>query len=114
MSRIAYVAGQYLPHRQAAVHIEDRGYQFADGVYEVIAVVGGHLVDEEPHLTRLHRSLAELRIALPMGDARAEDRACARSSAATASIPASSICRSPAARRPATMPFRKPRSRRWW
>ena len=38
MSRIAYVAGQYLPHRQAAVHIEDRGYQFADGVYEVIAV----------------------------------------------------------------------------
>jgi D-alanine transaminase len=68
MSRIAYVAGQYLPHRQAAVHIEDRGYQFADGVYEVIAVVGGHLVDEEPHLTRLHRSLGELRIAAPMVD----------------------------------------------
>ena len=40
----------YLPQRQAAVHIEDRGYQFADGVYEVIAVVAGHLVDEEPHL----------------------------------------------------------------
>src|SRR6266853_3434038 len=69
MSRIAYVAGQYLPHRQAAVHIEDRGYQFADGVYEVIAVNGGHLVDEEPHLARLHRSLAELRIAPPIGDA---------------------------------------------
>src|SRR5712692_3675828 len=69
MSRIAYVAGQYLPHRQAAVHIEDRGYQFADGVYEVIAVVGGHLVDEAPHLARLHRSLAELRIAPPMADA---------------------------------------------
>ena len=69
MSRIAYVAGQYLPHRQAAVHIEDRGYQFADGVYEVIAVVGGHLVDEAPHLARLHRSLAELRIAAPMADA---------------------------------------------
>src|SRR5713226_615399 len=69
MSRIAYVAGRYLPHRQAAVHIEDRGYQFADGVYEVIAVVGGHLVDEEPHLTRLHRSLGELRIAAPTGDA---------------------------------------------
>jgi len=69
MSRIAYVAGQYLPHRQAAVHIEDRGYQFADGVYEVIAVVDGHLVDEAPHLARLHRSLAELRIAAPIGDA---------------------------------------------
>ena len=69
MSRIAYVAGQYLPHRQAAVHIEDRGYQFADGVYEVISVVGGHLVDEELHLTRLHRSLSELRIAPPIGEA---------------------------------------------
>src|SRR6185437_15369175 len=69
MSRIAYVAGQYLPHRQAAVHIEDRGYQFGDGVYEVIAVVGGHLVDEPPHLVRLHRSLAELRIEFPMPDA---------------------------------------------
>ena len=59
MSRIAYVSGQYLPHRQAAVHIEDRGYQFADGVYEVISVVDGHLVDEGPHLARLHRSLSE-------------------------------------------------------
>src|SRR5713226_527116 len=69
MSRIAYAAGQYLSHRQAAVHIEDRGFQFADGVYEVIAVMGGRLVDEAPHLTRLHRSLAELRIAPPIGDA---------------------------------------------
>jgi D-alanine transaminase len=69
LSRIAYVAGQYLPHRRAAVHIEDRGYQFGDGVYEVIAVVGGHLVDEAPHLARLHRSLAELRIPPPAGDA---------------------------------------------
>jgi D-alanine transaminase len=69
MSRIAYVAGHYVPHRQAAVHIEDRGYQFADGVYEVISVVGGHLVDEAPHLLRLHRSLSELRIAFPMPDA---------------------------------------------
>ena len=68
MSRIAYVGGQYVPHRQAAVHIEDRGYQFADGVYEVISVVNGHLVDEEPHLQRLHRSLGELRIPMPMGD----------------------------------------------
>lgn len=69
MSRIAYVAGQYLPHRQAAVHIEDRGFQFADGVYEVIAVNGGHLVDEVLHLARLQRSLTELRIAPPIGEA---------------------------------------------
>ena len=69
MSRVAYVAGQYLPHRQAAVHVEDRGFQFADGIYEVIAVRGGHLVDDALHLQRLHRSLAELRIAAPMGDA---------------------------------------------
>jgi D-alanine transaminase len=69
LSRIAYVAGQYLPHRQAAVHVEDRGYQFADGVYEVIAVVKGQLIDEAPHLARLHRSLSELRIAPPMEDA---------------------------------------------
>jgi D-alanine transaminase len=69
MSRIAYVAGQYLPHRTAGVHIEDRGYQFADGVYEVLAVAGGRLVDEAPHLARLARSLGELRIAAPMSDA---------------------------------------------
>ena len=69
MSRIAYVAGQYLPHRQAAVHIEDRGYQFGDGVYEVIAVMDGRLVDEERHLRRLNRSLTELRINPPMCNA---------------------------------------------
>jgi D-alanine transaminase len=68
MSRVAYVDGQYLPHHSAAVHIEDRGYQFADGVYEVIAVVGGSLLDEGPHLTRLARSLAELRIPAPMSN----------------------------------------------
>ncbi|MGE0257369.1 MAG: D-amino-acid transaminase [Alphaproteobacteria bacterium] len=69
MSRIAYVSGAYVPHRRAAVHIEDRGYQFADGVYEVVAVRGGKLVDDEPHLRRLHRSLDALRIAPPIGDA---------------------------------------------
>jgi D-alanine transaminase len=62
MSRIAYVDGVYRPHGAAAVHIEDRGYQFADGVYEVIAVRGGRLVDEGLHLVRLRRSLGELRI----------------------------------------------------
>ena len=46
------------------VHVEDRGYQFADGVYEVVAIIGGKLVDEQPHLDRLDRSLDELRIAL--------------------------------------------------
>ncbi|HEX6979244.1 MAG TPA: D-amino-acid transaminase [Alphaproteobacteria bacterium] len=66
MSRIAYVNGRYVPHRAATVHIEDRGYQFADGVYEVIAVAQGNFVDAEPHLDRLERSLRELRIAVPM------------------------------------------------
>lgn len=66
MSRIAYVNGRYLPYAQAAVHIEDRGYQFADGVYEVCEVRGGKLVDERRHLERLARSLKELQIALPM------------------------------------------------
>ena len=69
MSRVAYTNGQYLPHRGAAVHIEDRSYQFADGVYEVIAVVGGRLLDDERHLARLARSLAELRITAPMSNA---------------------------------------------
>lgn len=68
MSRIAYVDGSYRPHRDAAVHIEDRGYQFADGVYEVVAVRGGKLLDEALHLKRLRRSLAELRIEGALGD----------------------------------------------
>jgi D-alanine transaminase len=66
MSRIAYVNGQYLPHAQARVGIEDRGYQFADGVYEVCEVRGGRLVDEARHMARLDRSLKELRIGHPM------------------------------------------------
>lgn len=69
MSRIAYVNGRYVPHREAAVHIEDRGYQFADGVYEVTAVKDGKLIDEDRHLQRLARSLRELRIERPMSDA---------------------------------------------
>lgn len=66
MSRIAYVNGRYVPHALAAVHIEDRGYQLADGVYEVCEVRGGRLVDERRHLERLKRSLGELRIAWPL------------------------------------------------
>jgi len=66
MSRIAYVNGRYLPHAEAAVSIEDRGYQFADGVYEVCEVRGGRLVDETRHMARLDRSLRELRMPRPM------------------------------------------------
>ena len=66
MSRVSYVNGRYLPHAHASVHVEDRGYQFADGVYEVIAVRDGAVLDLYPHLLRLDRSLRELRIAKPM------------------------------------------------
>jgi D-alanine transaminase len=66
MSRIAYVNGRYLPHRDATVHVEDRGYQFSDGVYEVCEVRDAKLVDERRHLARLQRSLDELRIRLTM------------------------------------------------
>jgi D-alanine transaminase len=66
MSRIAYVNGRYRPHRDACVHIEDRGFQFADGVYEVCEVKDARLVDERRHMARLMRSLGEVRIALPM------------------------------------------------
>ena len=69
MARIAYVNGRYRRHREAMVHVEDRGYQFADGVYEVCEVRGGRLVDERRHLARLKRSLDELRIDLPMSPA---------------------------------------------
>jgi D-alanine transaminase len=66
MSRVAYVNGRYLARRDASVNIEDRGYQFSDGVYEVCEVRGGRLVDERRHMARLQRSLDELRIRLPM------------------------------------------------
>ena len=66
MSRIAYVNGRYLPLRQAVVHVEDRGYQFGDAVYEVCEVRQGRLVDERRHLERLKRSLDALQIRLPM------------------------------------------------
>jgi D-alanine transaminase len=69
MSRIAYVNGRYLPLRDATVHVEDRGYQFADGVYEVCEVRGGRLIDEPRHIQRLQRSLRELRIRMPMSPA---------------------------------------------
>jgi D-alanine transaminase len=69
MARYAYVNGRYVPHAEAAVHIEDRGYQFADGVYEVVPIFHGIMVDEDPHLDRLDYSLRELRIERPMSRA---------------------------------------------
>lgn len=68
MSRVAYVNGRYLPQRSAAVHVEDRGYQFSDGVYEVCEVRGGRIIDQRRHLARLKRSLDELRIGMPMSE----------------------------------------------
>jgi D-alanine transaminase len=67
VSRIAYVNGRYVPLADASVHIEDRGYQFADGVYEVVALHHGRMLDEAGHLDRLDRSLNELEIAAPLG-----------------------------------------------
>src|SRR2546429_1690845 len=69
MSRIAYVNGRYLPRHAAMVHIEDRGYQFSDGVYEVCEVRAGRMVDERRHMARLQRSLGELCMGMPMSAA---------------------------------------------
>lgn len=66
MSRIAYVNGRYLPHVAAAVHVEDRGFQFADGVYEVCEIRDDALVDFTLHCDRLERSLRELGMPMPM------------------------------------------------
>jgi D-alanine transaminase len=68
MSRIAYVNGRYVAQHAAAVHVEDRGYQFSDGVYEVCEVRGGCIIDQRLHLARLKRSLDELRIKMPMSE----------------------------------------------
>jgi D-alanine transaminase len=69
MSRVAYVNGRYLPLGGAAVPVEDRGYQFSDGVYEVCEVRDRCIIDERRHLERLARSLRELRIPTPMSGA---------------------------------------------
>lgn len=69
MARIAYVNGRYCDLRDAGVSIEDRGYQFSDGVYEVCEIRNGSLVDLPRHMARLKRSLGEIRIAMPMGEA---------------------------------------------
>ncbi len=66
MSSIAYVNGAFTPLEDASVSILDRGFLFADGVYEVAAVIDGRLVDNEAHLARLERSLGELRLESPV------------------------------------------------
>ena len=65
MKQIAYVNGHFLPMESAMVHIEDRGFQFADGVYEVVACFNGNFLDMQPHLERLERSCAAIEIHLP-------------------------------------------------
>lgn len=65
MSRVVFVNGEYLPYEKSKVHIEDRGYQFADGVYEVFAVIDNKLADYDAHMNRLSRSLNELNMKLP-------------------------------------------------
>lgn len=66
MTRVVYVNGRYMRYAEAGVHVEDRGFQFADAIYEVCEVSEGRLVDETRHMDRLARSLAELRIPMPM------------------------------------------------
>lgn len=65
MSRIVYVNGTYLPEADAKISVFDRGFLFADGVYEVTPIVNGKLVDYDAHIERLDRSLNELRMAWP-------------------------------------------------
>ena len=69
MSRIAYIDGVYQPLNMPGILVEDRGYQFADGVYEVCAIRGGKLLDEARHLDRLDYSLAALDMPPPMSRA---------------------------------------------
>ena len=66
MGRIAYVNGRFERHAEAFVHIEDRGYQLADAIYEVWALFDGKLADPQGHFARLERSLSELQIDMPM------------------------------------------------
>jgi len=64
MSEIAFVNGEFMSLEKAVVPVEDRGFQFADGAYEVVATYGGRPYAVEPHFKRLERSLRELRISL--------------------------------------------------
>ena len=68
MSRTVYVNGEFLPEDQAKVSVFDRGFLFADAVYEVTSVLDGKLIDFDGHERRLARSLGELDMAAPEGD----------------------------------------------
>ncbi len=69
MARIIFVNGRYLPWAEAAIHAEDRGFQFGDAIYEVCEVRDGRMIDETRHMDRLERSLGELKIPAPMSRA---------------------------------------------
>ena len=66
VGRIAYVNGRYLPHGEAGVHVEDRGLQLGDAVYEVCRIQQGRFLNEQQHLDRLERSTAAIEMAMPM------------------------------------------------
>jgi D-alanine transaminase len=70
---IAYVNGSFVPLSEAKVSVLDRGFLFADGIYEVAAVLDGKLVDSASHLARLERSVGEIGLALPESVARIEE-----------------------------------------
>ena len=72
MSRTVYVNGAYVPEEEATISVFDRGFLFADGVYEVTSVLEGKLIDFPGHLARLHRSLGELEMQAPASDAEIE------------------------------------------
>ena len=65
MSNLAYVNGSYTPLEEARISVLDRGFIFADGIYEVSAVLDGKLIDNDAHLARLERSVGEIALALP-------------------------------------------------
>ena len=66
MSRISYVNGEYCDHHNSVIHIEDRGFQFADGVYEVFGIINKKIVDYNGHINRLYNSLSEIKIKSPI------------------------------------------------
>ncbi|MBR1121281.1 D-amino-acid transaminase [Bradyrhizobium lablabi] len=73
MEQIAYVNGEYVPLSEAKVSVLDRGFLFADGIYEVAAVLDGKLIDNESHLARLERSVGEIKLRLPESLARIQE-----------------------------------------
>ncbi len=68
MGRIVYVNGEYLPEEEAKISVFDRGFLFADGIYEVSSVIEGKPIDNAAHIARMHRSLGELRMEAPVSD----------------------------------------------